>query len=571
MSRPTFVTHGALAAICAFFVGCSTDASPAADPAPSPTASSPGPSTASTPAATPTTDPVTPTPPAPPSPPEQEIAVDNSVEGSASKESSFSSEQWNSAVGLGGGSGSRYGGKAGGRAAADADSYARPPASGYFEVADVARSTFGADVDTASFTNVRRLLVAGHLPPPAAVRVEEFVNAQRYGDPAPVGREPFAVAGEVGICPWQPEHQLVRLSLRTAPIAADKLPPCNLVFLVDVSGSMRARNKLPLFQQAIGLLIDQLRPQDHVAIVTYASGVAVPLPSARGDERQRIRAAVQALQAGGSTDGAGGIQRAYEIARAHRVAGTNRVLLATDGDFNVGIRSPDELEAFVTTQKQDGIFLTVLGFGSGNLKDDRLERLADRGDGVYAYVDRLGEARRVLVEQFGASMMTVAKDVKLQVEFDPRQVRRYRLLGYENRALAAAEFRDDTKDAGEMGAGHAVTALYEIERATSAAAEADTLLTLRVRYLPPEGVHAREFSRRLAAPPQVTERPSDDFHVAATAAALALQLQQDADCGSLSFARIDELARALPPHAAELRDVAARACELAAVAASTGR
>ncbi|MBL8727705.1 MAG: von Willebrand factor type A domain-containing protein [Planctomycetes bacterium] len=511
--------------------------------------------------------PVTTEPPPPASAPETS-AVDNVVPEGTSKESAFDSNQWNSAVGLGGGAGGRFGGRRVGT-----ESYASTAEGGFFAALDRSLSTFAADVDTASFTNVRRMLRDGALPPPDAVRIEEFVNAQRYGAAAPGPREAFTVAAEVGRCAWNADHELVRLSIRTRPIEADKVPPCNLVFLVDVSGSMDTPQKLPLLQQALGLLIDQLRPQDHVAIVTYAAGVEVPLASARGDERERIREAVQALRGCGSTNGQGGIQRAYEIARAHRTAGVNRVLLATDGDFNVGIRSPDELEAFIAAQKQDDIFLTVLGLGSGNLKDDRLERLADKGNGVYVYLDDLAAARRVLVEQFGASMMTVAKDVKLQVEFDPRQVQSYRLLGYDNRALAAQDFRDDQKDGGELGAGHCVTALYEIVRRADAPRTADaTLLTLRIRYKPPEGDTSREFAHRVAAPAAVPEQPSDDFQVAATAAALALQLRGSKDCGNLCFDLVAAMAGRLPPPGSDdLRSMVSQACALASRAGVEAR
>jgi Ca-activated chloride channel family protein len=318
-------------------------------------------------------------------------------------------------------------------------------------------------------------------------------------------------------------------------------------------------------------LVDQLRPQDHVAIVTYASGVHVPLESATGAEQAAIRSALEALQSGGSTAGAGGIQRAYELARAHRVTGVNRVLLATDGDFNVGIRSLDELHAFIEQQKHDGIFLTVLGFGTGNLKDDKLETLADKGNGVYAYVDRLSEGRRVLVEQFGASMMTVAKDVKLQVEFNPRHVAGYRLVGYENRTLAAADFKDDRKDGGELGAGHAVTALYEVVPAGVAlpgpAAEPleyqetvlrqggdDELLTLRIRYKPPQGDESREITRPVLVS---AAQPSASFRLAATAAAFGMLLKGSPQTGTLGWDALAAMAEDLDKNDGSQQELAA--------------
>lgn len=454
------------------------------------------------------------------------------------KESAFDSNAWNSAVGLGGGTGGRFRGRfatpEGGVAAPrggepeGSESYEGKDPSTWKIVGEAPLSTFGADVDTASFTNVRRMLGENRMPPTEAVRVEEFVNACRYELAEPEARQPFAFDGEVAPCPWQPEHELVRVSLNTQSIAADKLPPCNLVFLVDVSGSMNDAAKLPLLQRALPLLVQQLRPQDRVSIVTYASGVRTPLDSAQGNEQARILESITQLRAGGSTNGQGGIQAAYDLAMQNRVAGVNRVVLATDGDFNIGIQDPDELEEFVADKRSKGVFLTVLGFGAGNLKEDRLERLANRGDGVYHYIDELSTARRVLVESFGATLMTMAKDVKLQAEFNPKQVARYRLLGYENRALRDVEFRDDTKDGGEVGAGHTVTALYEVERLQVAKPTDGPLLTLRVRYKPPQGDTSKEVAHELPAPAPGRATPlSGNGRTAATAAALALFLRAD--------------------------------------------
>ncbi|MFK7741661.1 MAG: von Willebrand factor type A domain-containing protein [Planctomycetota bacterium] len=458
--------------------------------------------------------------PPPPPPPEVEISEQEL------KESGFDSNQWNSAIGIGGGAGA--GGAARGRRSGG-ESYAATQPSGFLIVGEAPLSTFGADVDTASFTNVRRILGGGRMPNADAVRVEEFVNACRYELAEPGPQQAFAFDGEVGACPWQPEHELVRLSLRTCAIAADQLPPCNLVFLIDTSGSMTRANKLPLLQRALPLMIQQLRPQDRVSIVTYASGVRKPLDSAAGSEQARILNAITQLRAGGNTNGQGGIQAAYDLAMQNRVNGINRVVLATDGDFNIGIRDPDQLETFVAEKRSKGVFLTVLGFGAGNLKEDRLERLANRGDGVYHYVDKLSTARRVLVESFGAEMMTIAKDVKLQAEWNPQQVARYRLLGYENRALKAVEFRDDTKDGGEVGAGHTVTALYQIERIAARAGSAGSgpLVTLRVRYKPPEGDTSKELVHELPARAGAAGAMSQNGRTAATAAALALLLRAD--------------------------------------------
>ena len=464
-----------------------------------------------------------------------------------SEESAFDSNQWNSAIGLSGGAGGRYGGRGGAahadRAASATESYAEVPPGQFYLAATAPLSTFAADVDSASFTNAYRMLRDREVPPTAAIRVEEFVNACRYELPTPTGRKTFAFESEVAACPWNQDRELVRFSLSTRAIDKEKLPPCNFVFLIDISGSMNSPNKLGLVKKASDLLIDQLRPQDRVSIVTYASGVRVPLDSASGSDRGKIRDALQALRTSGGTNGQGGIQAAYDLANKNKVQGVNRVLLATDGDFNVGIRDADELEEFIKARKDDGVFLTVLGFGSGNLKDDRLERLANRGNGNYHYVDSLHTARRVLVEEFGAEMMTVAKDVKLQVEFDPDQVARYRLLGYENRALAARDFRDDKKDGGEMGAGHDVTALYEIERKADTDRAGRPLGTLRIRYKPAEGDTSKEITHQL--PATTAAKLSDNGRTAALAAAVAMQLRADEHKGSITPALLAELAQGL--------------------------
>ncbi len=516
----------------------------------------------------------------------------------APRESAFESNQWNSAVGLGGGAGGRIGGRAGaggeyrgpgdvgapsGNAPAVApdpntEAYAKVSESGFLFAKAERLSTFAADVDTASYSNVRRFLQEGRLPPPAAVRVEEILNAMDYRDPEPPGNEPFGVRTELGPCPWQPEHQLLRIGLKTRAIDASKIPPCNLVFLLDVSGSMRPQDRLPLVQRAMGLLVDQLRPQDRVAIVTYASGVKVPLPTATGKDQDQIHLVITNLESGGSTNGQGGIQKAYEIALQNKVAeGVNRVILCTDGDFNVGIRDPQELETFIEQRRNDGVFLTVLGVGRGNLKDDRLERLANKGNGVYAYLDSLHEARRVLVEQFGASMMTVAKDVKLQVEFDPRQVVAWRQIGYENRQLTAQEFRDDQKDAGELGAGHALTALYEIvppgaalvatvdastpSPATAAIpAEGSPLATLRLRWKPPLGDTARELAFPVSGAASV--EPSRDHRLAAAAAAFGMLLRGSGHAGAFGWDDLGALLDRADLDAAGFRQVVDRAREL---------
>lgn len=343
------------------------------------------------------------------------------------------------------------------------DAYARVDPSGYRRVADAPLSTFSVDVDTASYSNARRFLVEGGLPPADAVRVEEWINYFPYAYASPDASDAFRVSTMLAACPWNPAHQLLRVGVRGRAIPDRDPAPRNLVFLVDVSGSMMPPDRLPLVKTALRMLVDQLTPRDRIALVVYAGRTGLVLPSTPGDEKARIHAAIQRLDAGGSTNGAGGIQLAYATAHEGFLkGGVNRVVLATDGDFNVGITSLGDLTRLIEQERSKGVFLSVLGVGRGNLKDATLEQLADRGNGNYAYVDSLQEARRVLVEQVGATLVTIAKDVKLQVEFNPRHVAAYRLIGYENRALQTEDFDNDAKDAGEIGAGHTVTALYEI-------------------------------------------------------------------------------------------------------------
>ncbi|NLE38106.1 MAG: VWA domain-containing protein, partial [Pirellulaceae bacterium] len=381
-------------------------------------------------------------------------------------------------------------------------------------------STFSIDVDTASYANVRRFLDGGRLPPADAVRVEEMVNYFDYDYPTPEGDEPFSVHFELADCPWRQGHRLLRVGLKGREMARGEQGPSNLVFLLDVSGSMADENKLPLVQKAMRLLVERLTEDDRVAIVTYASGTEVRLESTNGQNKEAILAAIDALRAGGSTNGSGGIQLAYQQAAKHFLAeGNNRVILATDGDLNVGITGDDELARLIAEKAKSGVFLSVLGFGTGNLQDAKLEKLADRGNGHYAYIDNLREARKVLIEELTGSLFAIAKDVKIQIEFNPARVAAYRLIGYENRVLAARDFDDDKKDAGEIGAGHTVTALYEIvpvrdprtewkadqrvedepgaslkyqkvvrpAAALSEAADSNELATVRLRYKRPDG------------------------------------------------------------------------------------
>lgn len=324
-------------------------------------------------------------------------------------------------------------------------------------------STFSIDVDGASYSNVRRIINLGGLPPAGAVRIEEFVNYFQYKYVQPKGNDPFSINTEIAACPWNTQHRLVMIGLQGKEIEKTNLPPCNLVFLIDVSGSMQDENKLPLVKVSLKLLVDQLREQDRVAIVVYAGAAGLVLPSTGGEDKDAILDAIENLEAGGSTAGGAGIKLAYKVANEQfKKTGNNRVILCTDGDFNVGASSDDEMEKLIEKERQSGVFLTVLGYGMGNYKDNKMQKLANKGNGNHAYIDGLSEAKKVLVNEFGGTMFTIAKDVKLQVEFNPSKVQAYRLIGYENRMLNKEDFNNDAKDAGELGSGHTVTALYEI-------------------------------------------------------------------------------------------------------------
>ncbi|MEO0322794.1 MAG: VWA domain-containing protein [Myxococcota bacterium] len=438
---------------------------------------------------------------------------------------------------------------------ADREGYARIDASPFIDTRQDPRSTFSVDVDTASYANVRRFLLGERRRPPAdAVRLEEMVNYFRYASgQAPPREHPVAVDVEVRACPWNTDHELLRVGLRTAPLGLDGGPPRNLTFLLDVSGSMGSPDKLPLLKRSLALLTHDLREQDRVAMVVYAGASGLVLPPTSGSERGTILAALDRLQAGGSTAGAAGLELAYRTAReGFQRGGINRVILATDGDFNVGPSSEGELTRLIEEHRRSGVFLTVLGFGRGNLQDARMEALADRGNGNYAYVDSLAEARKVLVREAGGTLVTVAQDVKLQLEMNPARVARHRLLGYENRRLAHRDFRDDTKDAGEMGAGHEVTAFYEIVPvgAPDAASGDDVpglryqedapapgpdpsggseLAFVRVRYQPPGGGEGRELSVPVASPSaEALAMPgSEAFRFGAAVAGFALALRED--------------------------------------------
>lgn len=346
------------------------------------------------------------------------------------------------------------------------EEYSQWEEQGFNTVLKAPLSTFAADVDTASYSNLRRLINSGYELdelPQGAARIEEMINYFSYDYDAPKGMEPFGVTTQISTCPWNDDAKLLMIGLKTEDIDYSQAPPSNLVFLLDVSGSMYSDDKLPLLQESFGLLAENLTKKDRVSIVTYAGDDRIVLDGVRGDETKKIKKALDALEAGGGTYGSKGIETAYKLAEEHFIeGGNNRIILATDGDLNIGLTSEEELEALISEKKESGIFLSVLGFGTGNIKDNKMETLADKGNGNYAYIDSLREANKVLVEEMTATLLTICKDVKFQVEFNPEVVESYRLLGYENRALAKEDFNDDTKDAGEIGAGHSVTALYEI-------------------------------------------------------------------------------------------------------------
>ncbi|WP_342243007.1 vWA domain-containing protein [Pseudomonas sp. OTU5201] len=420
-------------------------------------------------------------------------------------------------------------------------------------------STFSIDVDTGSYANVRRFLNGGQLPPADAVRLEEMVNYFPYSYPLPEGDVPFGIGIELTQTPWNPQTRLLRVAIKASDSSIEQLPPANLVFLVDVSGSMDRREGLPMVQGTLKLLVDQLRPQDRVSLVTYAGEASVVLGSTPGSEKARIRAAIEQLSAGGSTAGESGIQLAYaEAQKALIPNGINRILLATDGDFNVGISDFETLKQLAAQKRKGGVSLTTLGFGMDNYNERLMEQLADAGDGNYAYIDNLREARKVLVDQLGSTLSVVAKDVKLQLEFNPAKVSEYRLLGYENRALKREDFSNDKVDAGEIGAGHTITALYEIvptgskgwleplryQPVAKTEGTVGELAWLRVRYKAPGAEQSRLLERPIGADKVVgLDEASEDLRFTAAVAAFAQQLKGGQYTGSFSLTDSAGLAR----------------------------
>jgi len=441
------------------------------------------------------------------------------------------------------------------------EEYDRVRENPFLEVLKNPQSTFSIDVDTASYTNVRRFINSGKLPPPDAVRIEELINYFRYDYPQPTGNQPFSFTAELTNTPWHPGNKLLLIGLQGVDISTEKLPPANLVFLIDVSGSMDQENKLPLLIKSFKMLVNQLRKQDSVAIVVYAGQAGLVLPATSGADKGKILSALESLQAGGSTAGGEGIQLAYRIAGENFIInGNNRVILATDGDFNVGASSDAEMERLIEQKRKNGVFLSVLGFGMGNYKDAKMQKLADSGNGNYAYIDNVLEAKKVLVTQFGGTLLTIAKDVKLQIEFNPAKVKSYRLIGYEKRLLRPEDFADDSKDAGELGSGHTVTALYEIVptdgassvsqeltyQTTQIKTDAQTrneLATIRFRYKKPAGETSSEIVRKIPAGTVAINNAGENIRFAAAVAEWGMLLRNSEYKGTANYGQILELAR----------------------------
>jgi len=435
----------------------------------------------------------------------------------------------------------------------------------FHKVTDDPLSTFSIDVDAASYSNIRRFINDGKLPPAGAVRIEEMVNYFKYQYPQPTNDEPFSINTEIAAAPWNADHQLVLIGLQGKKIPVENLPASNIVFLIDVSGSMQSPNKIGLVKASMKLLVDQLRPQDKVAMVVYAGAAGLVLPSTNGNQKIKIKEAIDALEAGGSTAGGAGIRLAYETAKNNFIKhGNNRVILCTDGDFNVGESSDDAMERLIEEERKSGVFLTVLGYGMGNYKDSKMQKLADKGNGNHAYIDGIGEAKKVLVNEFGGTLFTIAKDVKLQVEFNPAKVQAYRLIGYENRMLAKEDFNDDKKDAGELGSGHTVTALYEVipvgvkseflktvdtlkyqinREGFSKSSQTDELLTVKFRYKKPNADESKLLEYPVKEKKLSIDASSDNFRFAAAVAEFGMLLRNSEFKSKASFNNVLVLAR----------------------------
>jgi Ca-activated chloride channel family protein len=423
-------------------------------------------------------------------------------------------------------------------------------------------STFSIDVDNASYSNIRRFINMGQLPPKDAVRVEEMINYFKYDYRQPIGDKPFTANTEIAPCPWNNKHNLLMIGIQAKEIAKDNIPPSNLVFLLDVSGSMEDQNKLPLVKSAMRMLVDELRPQDKVSIVVYAGAAGLVLDATPGTNKKKILDAIDNLSAGGSTAGGAGLKLAYKVADENLIdKGNNRIILCTDGDFNVGISSDSEMEQIVTAEKQKGIYITVLGFGMGNYKDNKLEIIADKGNGNYAYIDNIQEARKVFIKEFGGTLYTIANDVKIQIEFNPEKVQAYRLVGYENRLLNAEDFKDDKKDAGEMGSGHQVTALYELipvgvdanipdidklkyqQEKRPSVNYANEMATLKFRYKKPGENSSIADSLILSEPRNRSGETSANFKLAAGVAQFGMLLRESEFKGNSTVDNTVELVK----------------------------
>ncbi len=435
--------------------------------------------------------------------------------------------------------------------------------NGFHDTRKTPLSTFSIDVDAASYSNVRRFLTQGQRPPADAVRIEEMINYFEYDYAQPTGEDPFSINTEISIAPWNSKHKLVHIGLQGRNIPQENLPATNLVFLIDVSGSMADPNKLPLLKSSFQLLVQQLREQDRVAIVVYAGAAGLVLPSTSGADKKIIIDALQNLEAGGSTAGGAGIKLAYSMAKQNFLEhGNNRVVLATDGDFNVGESSDHDMERLIEQKRKEGIFLTVLGFGMGNYKDSKMETLADKGNGNYFYIDSMLEAQKALVTEFGGTLFTIAKDVKLQIEFNPAKVKSYRLIGYENRLLDDEDFNDDQKDAGELGSGHSVTALYEIIPTgvhseflkvdefkyqklsnTELATHTDEVMTVKFRYKKPDGNVSKLLVHPMMDENISLSKTSDNFRWSASVAAVGMLLRDSEYVKDFSFQEAIQLAQ----------------------------
>ncbi|MEP1096232.1 MAG: von Willebrand factor type A domain-containing protein [Cyclobacteriaceae bacterium] len=440
------------------------------------------------------------------------------------------------------------------------EEYATIHENGFRKVLDKPLSTFSIDVDAASYSNMRRFINNGQLPPKDAVRIEEMINYFGYDYKNPSAKDPFSINTELSRAPWNEEHLIVQVGLQGKKIEMDNLPASNIVFLIDVSGSMSAPNKLPLLKSAFKLLANELRPQDKVSIVVYAGAAGLVLPPTDGNDKETMIKALDKLNAGGSTAGGAGIKLAYKTAMENFVeGGNNRIVLATDGDFNIGASSNGEMERLIEEKRKGGVFLTVLGFGMGNYKDSKMEILADKGNGNYAYIDNMREAKKVLVNEFGGTLFTIAKDVKIQVEFNPSVVQAYRLIGYENRRLNDEDFNDDKKDAGELGSGHTVTALYEViptgvdsefvknidplkyqEKSNPIAMDSDELLTVKFRYKEPEGSKSKLITKIVQ---NEVRKSGDNLNWSMAVAGFGMLLRDSEYKGDMTYASVLEMAK----------------------------